>query len=63
MSRGAEWHADLEDEVWALREKFSSELAGKREVHQQELQAWKEQERRRVSERGWEEVRGGEENE
>lgn len=49
--------------MWALREEFSSELAGKREVYQQELQAWKEQERRRVSERGWEEERGGEENE
>ncbi len=47
--------------MWVLREEFSSELAGKQEVYQQELTAWKERERRRVSERGWEE-RGGEED-
>ena len=46
--------------MWVLREEFSSELAGKQEVYQQELTAWKERERRRVSERGWEEERGEE---
>lgn len=32
-----------------MREEFSSGLAGRQAVYQQELQAWKEGDRRRVS--------------
>ena len=35
-----------------MREEFSSELPGRQAVYQQELQAWKEGDRRRVSRPG-----------
>ena len=54
-SREAEWITDLEDEVWVMREEFSSELPDRQAVYQQELQAWKEGDRRRVSKPGREE--------
>ena len=47
-SREAEWRRDLEDEVWVMREEFGLELAGRQAVYQQELQVWKEQDKKRV---------------